>query len=410
MASTSISMKKVFFLLFCIFLFNSVFTQPHSHEEDKCGLPERGLKNSLSSLGDHWGYSYDSLLADLSLWEQSEFVTIESLGTSIQGRDIFELTISDFNISNNNKKRVYIHARTHPAEVQSFWVSNEIITLLLATSDLSTYLKENFIFHLVPMFNPDGVELEYGRENANGIDMESNWNASTVEKEVAVLRMRFNTLMLEDNPIEVALNMHSAYGNDRYFVCHHENGSSADYFDLEKYYISHVREYYPDGIQPYDHLITWTTGPTYRYPESWWWHNYGESVMALTYEDMNSSSAGFYDKTAYALLHGTSDYLDTDYTGTLSDYDVTDVEIKAWPNPFNDQVSIEWNDFKGFDKAQIIDFTGRVIREISIEETVNGRIIWNGKNTFGREVPGGVYLFQLIKGAQVKNIKLMKDE
>ena len=390
------------------FAIESTYAQYANLEENKCGTPSAGLKNSLEQLGDRWGYSYDSLLADAAIWEQSEYVTINSIGTSTVGREMLELTITDSNVSNTGKKRVYIHARTHPIEVQSFWVTNEIINLLMGTSPLGAILREKTIFHIVPMYNPDGVELELPRQNVNNIDIESNWSASTVEKEVSVLKNRFTQLMKEENPVELALNMHSAYGTVRYFVCHDENGTSAQYFNMEKYFINQIRENFQDGIQPYDHMVTWTDGTPDYYPESWWWNNYGANVMALTYEDMNSDLAGFYDKTAYAILLGTSNYLDSGYGGSLTDFETTELMMKAWPNPFENDVKIEWNDFKAFDRARVIDITGRTIKEFNLGESTNGIVIWDGNSSQGNVVSGGSYIFQLVKGTQVKSILVVK--
>ena len=62
------------------------------------------------------------------------------------------------------------------------------------------------------MHNPDGVELGYPRENANGIDIESGWDDLVLQPEVSALKNRFIDLMIPvANPIKVALNMHSAY-------------------------------------------------------------------------------------------------------------------------------------------------------------------------------------------------------
>ena len=41
------------------------------------------------------------------------------------------------------------------------------------------------------MHNPDGVELGYSRENANGLDIESGWDDNVLEPEVSVLQNRF---------------------------------------------------------------------------------------------------------------------------------------------------------------------------------------------------------------------------
>jgi hypothetical protein len=53
-----------------------------------------------------------------------------------------------------------------------------------------------------------------------------------------------NELVASDVPIKVAMNMHSAYGTDRFFVYHSSLGTSIDYAILEQDYIEGVRYYF----------------------------------------------------------------------------------------------------------------------------------------------------------------------
>ena len=50
--------------------------------------------------------------------------------------------------------------------------------------------------------------------------------------------------------------MHSAYACKRYFVYHHENGTSDYFTDLEKQFISGVQFYYPDGIEDWNYYVS----------------------------------------------------------------------------------------------------------------------------------------------------------
>lgn len=379
-----------------------------SNEYDKCGYDTAQVRAMSEMLGDHWGYSYDSLLNDLSSWGASNYVQVNSIGQSTQNREIYELTITDPDPVKTAKHRIYIHARTHPNEVQSFWVTDEIINYLIAESPIGTYLRERCIFHIVPMYNPDGVELEKARENANDVDIESNWSAATPEIEVVHLRSRLSDLMLETNPIEVALNMHSAFVCKRYFVYHHENGTSPYFADLEEDFIESVRSHFYSGIEPYTYYQSWTSSTPSQYPESWWWMNFGESVMALTYEDMNCADAGFYDKTAFAILHGISDYLNLGFVGVDELLATNKLNVKAYPNPFSAELQIEWNSFQEAEQALIRDIYGRVIRTFSSFETENGQLSWDGTNDNGSNVAAGTYVVQLVFEQQVASQKIVK--
>lgn len=295
---------------------------------------DKHIENKLN--GFNWGYSYDDLLIDIDKWENNEFITVDSIGASVQNRALWELKITSKN-NDNSKHVVYIHTRTHPNEVQSFWVVNEIINYLISDEDLAVQLRKNTIFYIIPMYNPDGVELKYPRENANKINIESNWYSNNIQKEVLVLRNRFEDLMDSESPIEIALNMHSAYKCKRYFVYHHINGTSLSYTKMEKRFINYVVGYFPNGIEPWDFIVTWKNGTPKKYPESWWWLNHGKSVLALTYEDGNCEEAGEFDKTAFSILSGISNYfritspVNTEELFTSDDY----ILEQSYPNPAN---------------------------------------------------------------------------
>lgn len=271
-----------------------------------------------------WLYGYDSLLADLARWRESPYVKIDSIGASVEGRALWMVTVTapgdslgESGGEAGRKRRVFIHARTHPSEVQAQRVANEMVAFLLDSSGTSAGIREGFIFHILPMYNPDGVEKGpgrshgYGRLNANRVDLEGGWDDSEPQPEVAALRARFQDFMEGPAPIEVALNLHSDRFNcTRFFFFHDSQGTSPAYVELEKEYIGDVREHFPEGIEDWHFVRSWATGTPPQYPESFWWLNYREQVMALTYEDANCPTASEFEKTARALVMGSVDYLE----------------------------------------------------------------------------------------------------
>lgn len=375
----------------------------------KCGeIPEHELSPLRTVL--NWGYGYNDLLDDLNQWNQSPYVNVDSIGASVQNRALWEMTISN-NPESSNLPRIYIHTRTHPGEEESFWVVNEMINILLSEDPYSNYIRENTIFHIIPMYNPDGVELGYPRENAHGIDIESGWDDNPLEPEVAVLKNRFIELMDMPNPIQLALNMHSAYACYRYFVYHHSNGSSPIYAQSEQNYISGVRGYFIDGIEPWTHYVSWTNGTPDQYPESWWWMTHGENVMALTYEDMNAcDDTGLFDSTANAIVRGTMDFLGFDYSGVISNDLISPIGFtleQNYPNPFNASTTIRFtieNDFTLSTFLDIYDASGQWVESILNDHLPPGEyaIEWNGSL-----LPSGVYFVQLRIGDKTQSKKIV---
>ena len=379
---------------------------------DKCGYVFSDQPNHFLTRTANWGYGYDSLLVDLERWGASSFVTVDSLGASVQNRALWELTIAD-NPQSSSNHRIYIHARTHPGEEEAFWVTNEIINFLISDTPLAAFIRSNCIFHIIPMYNPDGVELGYNRENANGVDIESGWDDVPLELEVAVLKNRFIELtLLVNNPIEMALNMHSSYSCKRYFVYHDTAGTSESYTILEQQFINGVQSYFLGGFEDWDYFVSWTSGTPDQYPESWWWMNHGENVMALTYEDMNCDAAGSYDSTAYALVLGICEYIGLDLTQIQNEADKPSGYslLQNYPNPFNPVTKLRYDlPENSHVNITIYDMLGRAVKTMVNQHQNAGHrsIIWDGTNDYDNTVSTGIYLYQIQAGAYTRTKKMV---
>ncbi|MCA9730611.1 MAG: T9SS type A sorting domain-containing protein [Deferribacteres bacterium] len=360
----------VLFLLFHSSLLAEVEKKTYAIE-DKCGFDPDYAAKTFKILGHAWGYGYDTLLVDLQRWQECPYVEVDSIGASTQNRALWLVTITDTNYAISPRIRISIHARTHPGEVQSTWVTNEIIKILTGESELARLLRANCVFNIVPLYNPDGVELGYPRENANGVDLESNWFAAVPEQEVLVLRTLFEKNMDEENPIEVALNMHSAYACKRYFVFHDAAGTSVEYENMERDFVGAVYDQWPSGFEPWYYMVTWTSGTPYLYPESWFWLYHNAAVMALTYEDGNCDTAGEFDRTAAAILTGIAEYygLQTEPSFITENPNFTEAArtVAVYPNPIGiDGIMHLFNpNDERFFAIQLFDIRGRRVHQFN---------------------------------------------
>ncbi len=394
--------------------------RPSPANEDPCGLPDTTSPAYRLAASLNWGYGYDSLQADISRWSASPFVTVDVVGASVLNRTLYLLTIQDTVSSATPRKRVWIHARTHPNEVQGTWVTNRMIAQLLDTSQLARRLRGGCVFNILPMINPDGVELKLPRQNANNIDIESNWTAVPGEPEVQALRAMFVQLMAQPNPIRIALNMHSAYGTDRYFVYHAAAGTTPGYAAIEQRFINTVRSYFPGGIRPYDFFVSWTSAPSQVYPESWFWKNCGESVLALTYEDMNDPSARAFDSTANAILRGIADELHVTSSPLAQDQPPLPATFalgQNFPNPFNPGTTIGYSlpatgngrEATGAWRVRLVvyDLLGREVAELVDGMKAPGEYAVHFQN---RGLTSGVYVYRLTSGvvALTRTMLLLK--
>ena len=85
----------------------------------------------------------------------------------------------------------------------------------------------------------------------------------------------------------------------------------------------------------------------------------------------------------------------------------------AHPNPFNNSVSISFEMPNSKNVNLIIfDMKGRLVRQLSLGELGSGlhKVLWDGKNDFGNELPSGIYMAVLEIGgkANIQKISLVK--
>ncbi len=314
-----------------LFTISSIFSQQNST-----------IPNNISA---NWSYSYDSTKVYLEELSHNPYVTIDSIGASVQGRAIWMVNILDQSQYFGIKHRVAIHARTHPNEVQSQWLTQSIIEILVGDSDLAKMLRRKVIFNIVPMYNPDGVEIESYRLNAHGIDLERNWFVEEPEPEVAALKKKYFEFMNSYTPLDLMLNMHGDVGEEKgYFYFHHENGTSTEFSEIQKHFISLTQKYYPNGIRDWNKSVSWIDGNPMLFPESWFWVNYQENVLAITFEEypIESRIDATFDTTATALLNAIVDYLNIRSTVDVKDFSHTMFPILSqnYPNPFNPTTEI----------------------------------------------------------------------
>jgi len=116
---------------------------------------------------------------------------IPSIGTSIQNRNLFGVTITG--TATGTKKKIFVsggqHAREWIAPATTVYIITQLITQYSSNQAVKTLL-DGTIFHFVPLVNPDGYVFTWGgsanrlwRKNrrANtggsyGVDLNRNWD------------------------------------------------------------------------------------------------------------------------------------------------------------------------------------------------------------------------------------------
>ena len=383
---------------------------PAGADDSKGELPANGYEWILAApSAAGYGYGYDSLLADLAIWSASPRVTVSNIGRSVQNRTLWQLSITSPSNMIVPRHVIAIHARTHPNEPQSSHVVNAMIDHLLSDDPAMKRLLEQAVFNIIPMYNPDGVELETGRTNARGVDLEREWDKDPAQIEAAQLKARYGAMMTSPTPIRVMLNIHSAYLCQRYFVYHVASATSQQFALDQQRFITAVRRYFEEGINPWQFYQSWKDGRPTHFPESWFWENYRESVMALTYEDMNCATAGAYDTTAYAILRGIADYLEIDLTSDAREEVATNtlrLLRDVVPNPFSGATTVRYALPSQMHVAlRIFDALGTEVARLVDERQEPG---WHEVRWRTPDLPEGVYYFTLQAGPTTNTLPVIR--
>lgn len=249
----------------------------------------------------YFPYTYSDLRELLSKYNRDKWLKIDTIGLSAQGREIYMLTVTNPEFPDNYKKRIWIHSRTHPSETASSFAVQGIIDYLLSDNCSIDFSK--IIFNIVPMVNPDGVVHGLSRNSTTGENLEEMWFRSEINEyelderasdEVKVLHSQITTLVSEGPEIIAAINLHS---NNPSFYMKPYPFVFSNFGGWEKYgdpgrsmFIKHgaflkfLNDQYCVPIMARSNPKTKSTIDKKEFPESWWWVNFKDKVMAMTIE------------------------------------------------------------------------------------------------------------------------------
>jgi len=125
-------------------------------------------------------YTYEDHLNYIHQIQFSTLVNYQSLGKTVEDREIDFLTIGE---ENPDKKKIWVIARQHPGESQASFFMEGFINRLIDESDpVSRVLLSIATFYLVPLINPDGVVHGNLRTNVAGLNLNREWGNPDPEK------------------------------------------------------------------------------------------------------------------------------------------------------------------------------------------------------------------------------------
>jgi murein tripeptide amidase MpaA len=122
-------------------------------------------------------YTNRHLASLLDAFRSSPFLENVSAGRTVEGREIPLLTITNPKTPEAGKKVIWLMFRQHAWEAGSSWVCDGALRFLLSGDPRAVRLRDQMVFKIFPMADPDGVFHGGVRFNRNGYDLNRNWDA-----------------------------------------------------------------------------------------------------------------------------------------------------------------------------------------------------------------------------------------
>ena len=141
-----------------------------------------GQEMMTSSFFDQWT---DSLAAQ-------PYITRTVAGISGRGRPLPMVEFGDPAAT----RHVMVIGRQHPPEATGTMALLSFVEELAGHSPLAQEFRENFRVHVIPLVNPDGVDLGHWRHNTGGVDLNRDWEAFN-QPETRVVRDVFSKILEE---------------------------------------------------------------------------------------------------------------------------------------------------------------------------------------------------------------------
>lgn len=91
-------------------------------------------------------------------------------------------------------RHVMVIGRQHPPEATGTMALLAFVGELAGDSPLAREFRESFRVHVIPLVNPDGVDLGHWRHNTGGVDLNRDWEAFN-QPETRVVRDTFTRIL-----------------------------------------------------------------------------------------------------------------------------------------------------------------------------------------------------------------------
>jgi hypothetical protein len=207
-------------------------------------------------------------------------------GESVKGRDLLYLDI--YEGSKEDKPMVVLLSRQHPPEVSGYLAMRHFVHTLLDTNVLARSFRQKYRTLVLPMLNPDGVDMGHWRHNAHGIDLNRDWGVYVQPEIKQTVDFIVREAKMNDNEVVLGLDFHSTQ-EDIFYT----------YVDSMRSHIPGFKDFWIYGIDqamPDYEPVDEPSGLTQPYSKVWFYTQFG--AEAVTYEIGDETPRDFIQRKA----------------------------------------------------------------------------------------------------------------
>lgn len=157
--------------------------------------------------------NFNRLAHDLG--RQSD-VKIETIGKSVEGRDIPLITIAQGLADGNEKKVIWLMFRQHAWESGSSWTGDGLMRFVISSDPVAQRIRRETTLKILPICDPDGIVHGGVRFNRNGYDLNRNWDVVDPIKmpEITAERRAILDWVDKGNRVDFLLSLHNDEQNE----------------------------------------------------------------------------------------------------------------------------------------------------------------------------------------------------
>ncbi len=131
-------------------------------------------------IANYFPFPYQNTVEQVTRHQDCEYVTVELIGQSHEGRDMYAMRISDPDVPDDEKRDIVALTRQHPGETTgSYQMDGMIAYVLEVFRDETRAFDEDYRFHFLPHANPDGIYRGIHRLCSQGYDLNRQWDSDS---------------------------------------------------------------------------------------------------------------------------------------------------------------------------------------------------------------------------------------